>query len=148
MSQEQNIAENESLAGILQNYFEKRPEVIAAYLYGSHAAGTANSRSDVDIAIHTRPFKTRLESFKARVQYQREISDLARKNADIVLLQEAGELLAYQILRSGCRLFERDRQAHRAFVARRMIQCLDFQYLQKRMQKGLVRAMQREIHGK
>jgi len=44
-------------------------------------------------------------------------------------------------------LSERDRHAHRAFVAGRMIQCLNFQFLQSRMQKGKVNAMREEIHG-
>ena len=34
---------------------EKRPEVLAAYLYGSYAKGYARDGSDLDIAILTRP---------------------------------------------------------------------------------------------
>lgn len=141
------VSENNLIAEDLRLYFESRPEVIAAYLYGSRAAGTAGRSSDVDIAIHTHAFQTLQESFHAKLGYQRELSDIIKINSDIVFLQEAGELLAYQILKHGKLLFERDRQTHRAFVARRMIQCLDFQFLQTRMQKGMIRAMREEIHG-
>ncbi len=142
-----NSSENNHIAACLQLYFESRPEVLAAYLYGSRAAGTAGRTSDVDIAIHTHPFQTPRESFDAKLGYHREISDIIKKNPDIVFLQEAGELLAYQILKHGKLLFERDRQTHRSFIARRVIQCLDFQVLQTRMQKGMIRAMREEIHG-
>ncbi len=131
----------------LGDYLAARPNVIAAYLYGSRAAGRERPHSDADIAIYTTPFQTRLDSFHAKLEYQRGISDIIKKNTDIVFLQETGELLAYQIIKHGILVYEADSQMHRAFVARRMVQCIDFQYLQDRMQKGMMQAMRGEVHG-
>jgi predicted nucleotidyltransferase len=35
----------------LSHFFATRPEVVVAYLYGSHAEGRAHRESDIDIAV-------------------------------------------------------------------------------------------------
>ncbi|MDA3894599.1 MAG: nucleotidyltransferase domain-containing protein [Desulfobacteraceae bacterium] len=132
---------------ILKEYFYKNDEIIAAYLFGSFAAGKATPSSDLDIALLIPPAENRMEVFHARLRYHTELSDLMKKNVDIVLLREAGEMLSYQILKFGRLVFERDRDSHREFVAKRVIQCLDFKYYEKIMQQGMINAMRREYHG-
>lgn len=126
---------------ILKRYFEGKNEVITAYLYGSVAAGKDISNSDVDIALLTEPYKDHVESFKAKVRCQTEISRLIKKDVDLVFLQEAGELLSFEILKRGEVIYERDRERHRSFRALRLIQCLDFQFLERRMEKGMIQAI-------
>jgi len=133
--------------GVLKKYCRDKKEIIAAYLFGSFAAGRATHLSDVDIALLTPFVENRMEIFNARLRYHTELTDLMKKNVDIVLLREAGEMLSYQILKSGRLVFERDRNSHRTFVAKRIIQCLDFQYYERIMQQGMINAMQREYHG-
>ena len=132
---------------VLEKYCRAKKEIIAAYLFGSFAAGKATPFSDVDIALLTPPAKNRMVTFHAKLEYHTELSDLIKKNVDIVLLREAGEMLSYQVLKFGCLIFERDRDAHREFVAKRVIQCLDFHYYERIMQQGMINAMQREYHG-
>ena len=97
--------------------------------------------SDVDIALLTNPYKNLMESQRARVRYQTEISRLIEREVDLVFLQEAGELLSYQILSKGQVVVETDKEIHRSFRAYRLIKCLDFQFLEDRMKKGMVTAM-------
>ncbi len=137
----------EILIDPLTEYFHSKEEIIAAYIFGSYAIGRPNPQSDLDIAILAPPFKNRTESFYARARYQTEISKLLRKEVDVVLLQEAGESLSYQILKHGRLVYEKDMSAHRFFVARRMVQCLDFQYYEQIMQKGMIAAMKRKRYG-
>lgn len=39
----------------IKKYLAQRPEIIAAYLYGSYAKGCARDKSDVDIAVMLKP---------------------------------------------------------------------------------------------
>ena len=39
----------------IRKVLEKRPEVLAAYLYGSHAKGYAREDSDIDVAVMMSP---------------------------------------------------------------------------------------------
>ena len=140
--------EKDRIKEILSGYFEERKEIKSAYLYGSVVSGKDRKESDVDIALLTSFFVDRMESFTARIRFQKEISKLIGRDVDIVFLQEAGELLSFQILKIGEVIFERDWKAHRSFRASRLIKCLDFQFYQERMQRGMVTAMRRESLGR
>lgn len=130
---------------ILNNYLMGKKEVKAAYLFGSTVAGKDVAGSDVDIALLTEPYKDRMDSYRARVRCQAEISRLIGRDVDLVFLQEAGELLSFQILEKGEVIFERDKEVHRGFTASRVVQCLDFRFLRERMEKGMIAAMRNEI---
>ena len=41
----------------LKRYFENRKDVTFAFLFGSHARGTATKLSDIDIAVYFYPEK-------------------------------------------------------------------------------------------
>ncbi len=132
---------NEKLKDKIIEYFQDKKEVITVYLYGSIVTGKDAMNSDVDIALLTNPYKNLMESQRARVRYQTEISRLIEREVDLVFLQEAGELLSYQILSKGQVVVETDKEIHRSFRAYRLIKCLDFQFLEDRMKKGMVTAM-------
>ncbi len=134
---------NEKLKDKIIEYFQDKKEVITVYLYGSIVTGKDAMNSDVDIALLTNPYKNLMESQRARVRYQTEISRLIERKVDLVFLQEAGELLSYQILSNGQVVVETDKEIHRSFRAYRLIKCLDFQFLEDRMKKGMVTAMKR-----
>lgn len=95
------------------------------------------------MALLTKPYKERAESYEARVRYQADISSLLKRDIDLVFLQEAGELLSFEILNTGKIIFERDREANRSFIGTRLVQCLDFKFLETQMQKGMIAAMRR-----
>jgi predicted nucleotidyltransferase len=92
---------NRKLKEKIIEYFQDKKGVIAVYLYGSIATEKAVIASDVDIALLTIPYKDLIESQRARIRYQTEISGLIRRDVDLVFLPEAGELLSFQILSRG-----------------------------------------------
>lgn len=139
--------DREKLIKGIQEYLDDKNEVIAAYLYGSTASEIEGRESDLDIALLTHPFRDKVESYKARIRYLQEIQRIVDRNVDISLLQEAGELLAYQILKKGKVIFERDRRSHISFAASKLLRCLDFQQIERRMQKGMITGMRRKKHG-
>lgn len=137
----------EKLINVLSEYLKDKEEVIAAYIYGSIASGAGGKQSDLDIALLTHPFRDKMESQKSRIHYLHEIQRLVEMDIDLVFLQDAGELLAYQILKKGRLVFERDKKSHVSFKTSKIIQCLDFKPIERRMQKGLLVRMRRERHG-
>ena len=138
---------NKKLKEKIVEYFKDKKGVIAVYLYGSIATGKAVMTSDVDIALLTTPYRDLIESQRARVRYQTEISGLIRRNVDLVFLQESGELLSLQILSRGQVVLEADKETHRSFRDYRLIKCLDFQFLEDRMKRGMITAMKEDIIG-
>ena len=121
--------------------------MIAVYLYGSIVTGMFVMNSDVDIALLTTPYNNLIESQRVRIRYQTEIFGLIRRDVNLVFLQEAGELLSFQILSRGQVIVETDKKIHRSFRAFRLIKCLEFQFLEDRMKRGMVTAMKEDIIG-
>lgn len=94
------------LTGKLKDYFAIRPEVIAAYLFGSRAEGVARRDSDTDIAVLTD--ERRNDTFEYRLALAGELKHCVGTPVDLVLLREAPLLLQFQILKKGKIVFERD----------------------------------------
>ncbi|MFZ5651837.1 MAG: type VII toxin-antitoxin system MntA family adenylyltransferase antitoxin [Bacillota bacterium] len=91
---------------LLAQYFEKRTEITAAYLFGSRAEGVARADSDVDIAVLMGCLPA--ESLKYRLEVMEDTRRLARLDTEIVILNEAPVLLQFQVIQKGRVIFERD----------------------------------------
>lgn len=83
-----------------------REPVVAAYLIGSWARGTAGAMSDVDVAIWTRDRDADL----ALLGHLREAAcqALGTQEVDLVPLAQAGPALQYAALRDGVIVVDRD----------------------------------------
>ncbi len=93
------------------------PEVLAAYLYGSQARGTARPDSDVDLALLLlAPPAAALRSVA------RAVEDLAERALRIpveaVVLNRAPADLVHRVLRDGILVLDRDRASRLRFEVR------------------------------
>lgn len=122
------------------------PEIDAVYLFGSRAAGRSGPLSDVDIGVllgmdRLRPrdlFRTRLHLIT------QAMAACGRSNVDLVLLNEAGPLLAYEVIHDGKLAYERNHQRRVSYEAGALRRYFDFQpffhtarqYLKKHLREG------------
>lgn len=110
----------------LFTYLEAQPDVVAAYVFGSHAEGRAHSESDVDIAVLLQE-NDDVDLFDRRLRLMSEVEDFATSEVDLVVLNTAPPLLQHQILKHGRLIFERDRTARVEFTVRAMQRYADLQ---------------------
>ena len=101
------------LAERLRAALEPRPEVLEAYLFGSHVRGQATAHSDVDVAVYTTP---ELEAAAGGYGYQAALTAdlmaaLGDNRVDVVILNQASPVLYHRVLRDGVRVFSRDLRA-------------------------------------
>lgn len=97
---------------------ESIPEVVFAYLFGSHATGRAHAESDVDIAVH---LGGRRVSDRTKILEKLIVSlssAVASHRLDLVILDDAPVVLRQQVLRHGKLLFCRDRSFWAEFLVR------------------------------
>ena len=89
-------------------------EVLAVYLYGSRARGTASMESDVDLAVllRTRPAPT-LKGVARDLEALIERG--LRVPVEVIVLNAAAPDLAHRVLRDGVVLLDRDRAARLRF---------------------------------
>jgi predicted nucleotidyltransferase len=87
----------------------KRPEVLDAYLFGSHARGQPQPHSDVDVAVFVDPARLPQSDFGFAAELTGVLmSALGTNRIDVVLLNEATPLLYHRVLRDGLRVLSRD----------------------------------------
>jgi predicted nucleotidyltransferase len=96
----------------LRRQLGERPEILEAYLFGSHASGLARPHSDVDVAVYVDPACTRAAPFGYEAELTAELQTfLGRNDVDVVVLNRASPLLYHRVLRDGVRLFTREAMA-------------------------------------
>ncbi|MDB4937065.1 MAG: polymerase subunit beta [Labilithrix sp.] len=90
--------------------------LVAAYLFGSQARGTASAASDVDVALLLTSAPKTLDDLQLDVA-----ADLERElglPVDVVVLNHAPSDLIHRVLRDGELLVENDRSARIRFEVR------------------------------
>lgn len=119
----------------LGRLLEEAPdEVLAAYLFGSVARGTAHAGSDVDLALllRNRPPAT-LEGLQLDLaaSLEREL----RLPVEVVVLNTAPADLTHRVLRDGRVLLDRDRAARIRFEVQARNEYFDLEPL-RRLYRG------------
>ena len=114
---------------IVSSFCIKEPAILAAYLFGSVVKGESINADDLDIAILLD------EAYSERFSILSFISAIEKKlgcRADIVNLNKAGDILKFEVRRSGKLVFERDTDLRKKYEIRGRKSYEDFLYLHKR----------------
>ena len=89
----------------LRRYFATRQEVAFAFLYGSHAKGTATKRSDVDIAVYFHPRRRHPVEFEEEVFYPAEneiwgdLERIVNKEVELLVLNRVPATVAVNAIK-------------------------------------------------
>jgi predicted nucleotidyltransferase len=103
----------------LRKFFAARPEVLAAYLFGSTASGRTHPGSDIDIGLLIDRQRIRRSSLQYRLRIMADLgSALGRSDVDVVLMDDAPPALAQNIIAKGILVSERSHSARVAFQVR------------------------------
>jgi predicted nucleotidyltransferase len=132
----------EQLASAVARILSERPDVIAAYLYGSAARGEA--AADLDIALLFRDADLdlrQLGELSARIQAEGAPDG---PEVDLRPLAGTGPRFRANVLREGRLLYQVDRERRLEFEARALSEWLDFKPTWERMRR---RMFDRWAHG-
>jgi len=124
MRRDMTSAEIESA---LRDYFAEHAEgLVAAYLFGSQARGTATSASDVDVGVlfETSPPHT-LQGLPLGLEA--ELEKLLGRPVQVVVLNHVSADLAHRVLRDGKLLVDRDRSRRIRFEVKTRNDFFDLQ---------------------
>ena len=114
------VTSGEVVAGV-KSVLERYEDVVFAYIFGSHATGTARERSDVDVAVYTaKPL-----GWRDLVKLTLELEDILGLKVDVVDLRTAPPLLAYEVVSKGVLVLERSREERVEFEVRVLKEYLD-----------------------
>ena len=96
-------------------YLDRREEILAAYIFGSVAAGKAHKFSDVDVALLLAEGIDRSQAWDFRIEAMDEAEMAFKRRADVAILNQAGSVLKFQTIHRGKLIFERNRKARIGF---------------------------------
>jgi len=125
---------------VLREFFTAQTgDIIAAYLFGSVARGTASPRSDVDVAVlyAARPPAT-LEGLP--LDLEGRIERLVQRPVQVIVLNTAPVDLVHRVLRDGVLLLDRDPSARIRFEVRARNEFFDLQPILARYRRRPVAA--------
>ncbi len=121
----------DKIVRLLQPYFEKREDIIMAFLFGSWANDRGCKESDVDIAVYFKPKTGRLELEAFDVRYGEEgaiwleIERILGKEVDLLVLNRAASSIADSAI-SGVPIIIKDRGLYLDFMIRVTSEAIDF----------------------
>lgn len=105
--------EKEKLIQKLKDYFEKRDDVMMAFLFGSQAMGRARKSSDWDIGVYLNE-----EDWTREHEIWLEVQKLIGAEVDLVVLNRAPATIAWRIIGQGENLIVRDSNVFWDFLFR------------------------------
>ena len=113
-----------NVESLLRQHLEARGDLAAAWLFGSHARGTASTDSDVDVGVLflEDPPRT-LEGL--HLDLQDDLRGALGRPVDLVVMNRAPADLVHRILRDGVLLVEHDRSRRVRFEVRKRAEYFD-----------------------
>lgn len=102
----------------IQDRLSEMEGLVAAYVFGSSAQGIDHRLSDVDIALLFDPSIGQTALYHARVKAMALVGALCRKPVDVVILNHASPLLAFQVIKTGRLIVEHNRTQRCLFQMR------------------------------
>lgn len=95
----------------LREYFERRDDVLMAFIFGSQAKGYARAHSDWDVAVYI------IEEDREREQnIWGDVENIVGSEVDLVILNRAPASLVWTILRTGVPLTMKNRRQYLSFM--------------------------------
>lgn len=120
------------MENVASEAFEKREEVLVAYLYGSMVKGTEHEGSDVDVALLLRKDFEPGPLYTSRISSEIEKKMDSEREVEIRILNERSIIFQHQVLKHGKRIFVRDENSRIKFETYVYDRYLDYRPFFKR----------------
>jgi predicted nucleotidyltransferase len=108
---ENRIGDREILLKSLKEAIEGEEGVLFAYLYGSHACGSALSDSDIDVAVYLNPSDMTEYLKKEKKILSALIDKVHTDRIDLRILNAVPLILQYRVLKEGIPIVVKDEQS-------------------------------------
>lgn len=113
---------------LLKDYFEKTPEVLLAFVFGSYAKGRAMEESDTDIAVYLGENLSEKEKEDLESKIYFEISKIIQREVDLMLFSHprTPACLTSSIFKTGIPLKVADEKLYWELFLQKSLECEDF----------------------
>ena len=124
----------------IESYFIKCNEVAAVYIFGSYAKGKSRVQSDIDLGVLLKHDFLCEEDHLYKL-YLQELTRLIRKDIHLVIMNDAGEGILYQIFKYGKCIVNNNPAILTRFKMVQYSIIADFAYYKDMMQKSFIKSI-------
>ena len=119
----------------IQDFFSRKRDSAAVYLFGSVLRLGVNNAEDVDVAVLYDDDKMP-DEFQ-RIKEQQDLSDYLKKDVDLIILNNAPPILRMQVLKKGKLIVLKNRKAKNNFFVRTINEYFDLKQIRKPIEQKL-----------
>lgn len=131
------------------DYFERKAEISALYIFGSAAKGRETVESDIDIAVLINDQKKERRTYETlKKTYYAASPKLSSRPVQIVILNMAPPFLKYRIIKTGKVLFDKNRRLRVSLTANAIIEYFDYKPIEDIFLKAVAGRFMRNAVGR
>jgi len=119
----------------LRTFFNKRQDILLAFLFGSFVSKHIRLSSDVDIGI----LFNSVPDLDATNDITEKLSSMLQREVDLVILNQASPVLKMQVLKNGILLFASDRRHFHHFFTDTINQYDDLKQTRKTCEESILK---------
>lgn len=127
-------------------FFEKRPEVIALYIFGSFDTPFERDDSDMDIAVLV-SIENKKDFEELKSEYYSASPGFSMRTVDIVILNMASTYLKHRILETGRIMLDKNPSQRKEFAASVLQEYFDYKPIEDLCFHKLKSRFSRMAHG-
>jgi predicted nucleotidyltransferase len=127
MNTETKKQDSAPITSRVEDFATSHPDIAAVYLFGSHATGRQRKRSDLDLGVL---FNKEIDGFE-RIDLETELSNLLKKDVDLIDMRKSGPFLRHQIYKYGKMIYLDGTDFPFLFRAASIRDYLDTNYLRR-----------------
>ncbi len=124
------------LYAAVTDYLAGHMPIVAAIVFGSAVNSRLQPDSDIDLALlfaeQQVPDATEVIGLRA------DLEQIVRRNVDLVVLNTASPILAFQAAKYGKVLFCRDQRAYERFLVRLITEYADFKRIRRPIEAAII----------
>ena len=114
-----------------------QPGIVAAILFGSAAAGRLRPESDLDLALLF-DYEQVPDEF-AVLEMRAALEQCARRDVDLIVLNQASPILAFQSVKKGQILLGGNSAAYQRYLIRLISEYADFKRIRRPIEEAVLR---------
>jgi uncharacterized protein len=131
------------------DYFERKAEISALYIFGSAAKGRETAESDIDIAVLINDQKKGRRTYETLKKiYYAASPKLSSQPVQIVILNMAPPFLKYRIIKTGKVLFDKNRRLRVRLTANTIMEYFDYKPIEDIFLKAVAGRFMRATIGR
>lgn len=119
----------------------KYEEIVFAYIFGSYAEGKLGEDSDIDIALY---LDSEIDVDKY-LEIKVNLTDICKRDVDLVILNDATPLLKYQIYKNHIMLFARDKTRESIFKVKTLFEYNDMKRYLDLSYNAMIKRLKKEV---